>query len=55
MWISEHYPLLLQALGGIWVVVTAIAAITPSDRDDTWIAKIGKWADRLGINIKGKM
>lgn len=53
-WILENWDKILMALGAIYAAATTIAAITPSDRDNTWIEKIGKLADRIGLNIKGK-
>lgn len=45
---------IITILGIIYAAATAIAAITPSDRDDTFLAKVGKIADRVGFNLKGK-
>lgn len=53
-WITQHYDEVLQALGAVYVAATLIAALTPSDKDDTILRKIGTWADRLGIKLKGK-
>ena len=44
----------MAALGAFYAFVSAVALITPSNKDDTWIEKIGKFADRIGLNIKGK-
>lgn len=53
-WITEHWDEILQALGAVYVAATLIAALTPTDKDDTVLDKIGKWADRLGFKIKGE-
>jgi hypothetical protein len=44
----------LSIAGTVWAILTAIAAITPSDKDDTWLEKVGAFADRFGIKLKGK-
>jgi hypothetical protein len=44
----------LAVLGGIYVTATAIAALTPSDKDDKILSKIGRFFDRIGVNLKGK-
>ena len=53
-WLLENWTNILTVLGGIYATVSAIAVLTPSDKDNTLIEKIGKWADRVGLNIKGK-
>lgn len=53
-WILENWTNVLTVLGGIYATATAIAVLTPSDKDDTVLDKIGTWADRIGLNIKGK-
>jgi hypothetical protein len=52
--IREHIGPYMEIFGYLICIVTVIAGITPSDRDDTILANIGKWADRIGIKIKGK-
>lgn len=53
-WITENWDLVLQALGAIYIAATAVAAITPTDKDNTFLEKVGKWADKIGLNLKGK-
>jgi len=53
-WITENYQTILQILGAVYTVATLIAVLTPSDKDDTFLAKVGKWADRVGFNLKGQ-
>lgn len=53
-WIIENWTNILAVLGAIYTTATAIAALTPSDKDNTVLEKIGKWADRVGLNLKGK-
>jgi len=45
----------LAILGAFTALMTAIAAVTPTTKDDkvaTWLQKLGKIADRFGIQIK---
>ena len=53
-WITENWNNILAALGAIYVAATAIALVTPTDKDNTFLEKVGKWADKLGIKIKGQ-
>jgi len=43
---------ILAIVGAVYALATAIALLTPTGKDDTWIQKIGGWADRIGLNIK---
>lgn len=52
--ITTNGSTLLQILGGIYLVATLIATLTPSDKDNTVLEKIGNIADRIGIKLKGK-
>ncbi len=45
---------ILAILGALYALVTAIAVVTPTDKDDTFLEKVGKWADKIGFKIKGK-
>ena len=53
-WFINNKESILAALGAFYALATAIAAITPSDKDDTILGKIGMFFDRVGLNIKGK-
>ena len=53
-WITENYVTLLAILGSIYGLATLVAAVTPSDKDNNFLEKVGKWADRIGLNLKGK-
>jgi hypothetical protein len=44
----------LAIAGALWTLLSTIALITPSDKDNTWLEKIGKFADKAGLNLKGK-
>lgn len=52
----ENYPILTKILicvGAFYKAATAIALITPTDKDNTFLEKVGKWADKVGFKIKG--
>ena len=53
-WITENYVTLLAILGSLYGVASLVASLTPSDKDDSFLEKVGKWADRIGLNLKGK-
>ena len=53
-WITENYDAILKAAGAFYAFATAVAYITPTDKDNTSLEKLGNWADRLGFKIKGK-
>ena len=44
---------ILQWIAVIVVVATAIAAATPSNKDDGWVNAIGRFFDKIGIDLKG--
>ena len=46
--------LILEILGAIYAIATIIATVTPTDKDNTFLEKVGKLADRIGLKIKGK-
>ena len=50
----ETLESILTILGIVYAAASAIAAVTPSDKDNTFLEKIGKFADRVGFNLKGK-
>jgi hypothetical protein len=51
---NETVASILAVAGALWTLLTVIATITPSDKDNTWLDKVGKIADRFGIKLKGK-
>lgn len=53
-WIQTNLQTILAILGGVYAVATAIAVLTPSDKDNTVLEKIGNWADKIGLKLKGK-
>ena len=44
----------MEVIGIIYAAASAIALVTPSKNDNTMLGKIGKFFDRIGLNIKGK-
>mgnify|MGYP003110377646 CR=1 FL=1 len=51
---NETVAAVTSILGALYALATAIAAVTPSDKDNTFLEKVGKWADRIGFKVKGK-
>ena len=48
-WLVEHWDLIFQIWGMITALCTAIVAITPTDKDNKFLAKIVKWADVFSV------
>ena len=44
---------ILIALGALYALASAIALITPTDKDNTFLDKVGAIADRIGLKLKG--
>jgi|AntAceMinimDraft_6_1070360.scaffolds.fasta_scaffold08582_5 hypothetical protein len=53
-WITENWTTILAALGGVYGVATVIATLTPTGKDDSFLAKVGAIADRIGLQLKDK-
>lgn len=53
-WIMANSESLLAVLGAFYALATAIALITPTDKDNTVLDKIGAFFDKVGWKIKGK-
>lgn len=53
-WLIDNKEGILAAVGAVYTLASIIAAMTPSDKDDTVLGKIGAIADRIGLNLKGK-
>ena len=51
-WIINNYNIVLEILGGFYVVATLIATITPTGKDDTFLEKVGAFFDRVGVQLK---
>lgn len=50
-WVTEHSGELIAILTGIVTVASAIAALTPTPKDDTIVKKVYKIVDWLALNI----
>ena len=53
--LTANYPIVAQGLvilGAVYSLATAIAAVTPTDKDDKFLSKVGRIADRIGIQLK---
>ena len=50
-WILEHKDALIGILTGIVAVASAIAALTPTPKDDTIVGKVYKVIDLLALNV----
>tara|TARA_R100000808_G_C2155447_1_gene168004 strand:- start:22303 stop:22491 length:189 start_codon:yes stop_codon:yes gene_type:complete len=50
-WILEHRNELIGIITGIVTVASAIAALTPTPKDDTIVGKLYKVVDFLAINV----
>lgn len=50
-WIIEHYMDLIAAVTAVVTASSAIAALTPSAKDDSVVALLRKLVDFLALNI----
>ena len=50
-WILEHKEALIGILTGFVALASAIAALTPTPKDDGWVKKIYKVVDLLALNV----
>ncbi len=50
-WILENKEALISIITGIVAVASAIAALTPTPKDDTIVGKIYKVIDMLALNV----
>jgi hypothetical protein len=50
-WILEHKEALIGILTGVVALASAIAALTPTPKDDGWVKKIYKVVDLLALNV----
>jgi len=50
-YIQENWELILSALTSIVAACSAIAALTPTPKDDGWVKKLYKIVDILAINV----
>lgn len=50
-WLVTHADLLLSLASGLVAVASAIAALTPTPKDDGWAAACRRVVDLLALNI----
>jgi len=50
-WIVGHSSELIGILTGIVTVASAIAALTPTPKDDGVVKKVYSWLDLLALNV----
>ena len=50
-WILENKEALIGILTGVVALASAIAALTPTPKDDTIVGKIYKVVDMLALNV----
>lgn len=53
-WITEHYDEVLQIIGAVVALATLIVKLTPTQKDDTFLAKAVKILSALSLcNVDG--
>lgn len=50
-YVMQNSVELVAILGGIVACASAIAALTPTPKDDAWVAKVYKVVDWLALNV----
>ena len=50
-WVMEHSSELLGILTNVVAAASAIAALTPTPKDDGWVKKIYGLLDMLALNV----
>jgi hypothetical protein len=50
-WIITNASDLIGVAATIVAAASAVAALTPTPKDDTWVAKIYKFVDWLALNV----
>lgn len=50
-WILTHQLELIHAITAVVAAASAIAALTPTPKDDTWAGKLYKIVDWLALNV----
>jgi hypothetical protein len=50
-WLIENFTQIMAALSSIIAAASAIAALTPSPKDDSLVARIRQLVDILALNI----
>ena len=55
MIVTQNYPTIstvLVVLGAIYSFATVIANVTPTDKDNKILSKVGRVFDRIGLQLK---
>ena len=50
-WIGNNHEALFAAVTAVVTIASLIASLTPTPKDDNWVAKLYKVVDFLAINI----
>ncbi len=50
-WIFENKDALISIITGVVALASAIAALTPTPKDDGWVKKAYKVVDLLALNV----
>ena len=50
-WITSHLGEIIAILTGAVTVASAVAALTPTPKDDTYVGKAYKVVDWLALNV----
>ena len=50
-WIIENKDALIGIITGVVALASAIAALTPTPKDDNWVKKAYKVIDLLALNV----
>ena len=50
-WILENKDALIGIITGVVALASAIAALTPTPKDDGWVKKAYKVVDLLALNV----
>lgn len=50
-WIMENWPGLLTVITTVIAAASAIAALTPTPKDDAFLTRLRQWIDILALNI----
>ena len=51
VWLSQHSDQIINALTAIVTGASALAALTPTPKDDTFLGKVYKLGDWLALNV----
>lgn len=53
-YVIDNGETLIAILTGVVTVASLVANLTPSDKDNGWVAKVAKWVNYLALNFKKK-